>query len=457
MRTTEHQSPRTTRRAAAAAVALTVTAITALTAVTAAGAVAAAPAPAGTADGPPQVGGRPGSADVHLEALVGIPPRGYGMQCTTQADCHETGTIDLATVADVEVALDPATRTTHGTGDLSYTEAEGGVGMSWACEGEPGRFASQLHPTGTTDGELEVVDVMTNPRDNSLTVLLDPAGDSGSEFPREDTERSDGGCGADTQVTTQEQGLWYYHFHLAHQADWQDGGNVKLTGLTWKDGVYSRTFNRFVTVGFPPFTYPLFESTTIEVVPEYCAGGQNRIRSASTGGTSLGLDGMRFFPGQRFTFPEETRIDLGDGSTIKLDKGGSFTIDSCDTNATRVLVNGTMKSFWMHFSRVLAGSDKKFDVQTERAVAGVRGDDLQALLRQDREAHQGRSHREQGQPQAPRVRGWGHDQDGSGRRAEGQLTRADPPALTSPPTGGSWAHDGGWDRASRGLSPPRER
>lgn len=317
--------------------------------------------------------GAPRSADVHFQALVGIPPQSYGMVCTTQPDCHETGNIDLATEADVGVALDPRTGTVHGAASLSYTKAEGSVGMNWACEGEPGRWVSEQHPTGTTSGELEVVDLQSDPRTNSLSVVIDPAGRSGTDFPLEDVRRTDGGCGSDDQVIKQQQGLWYYNFHLAHQAEWQDGGNARITGLTWKDGVYSRTFERFVTVGFPPFTHLVYESTTIQVVPEYCAGDQNQIRTAAADGTSLGLDGMHFFPGQRITVPSETRIDLADGSTIKLEKGGSFTVDSCETNETVLRVNGTVKSLWVHFKKIVAGSNRKFDVKTERAVAGVRG------------------------------------------------------------------------------------
>ena len=328
---------------------------------------------AGPADAATGSAGGPLSADVRLRSLMGVPPEGYSLFCMGQPSCTTGGNVDLETKADVSAEFDPDTRTTHGVGRLPFSKAEGTVDMSWACGSKPGRWESQVSVTGTKAGELEVVDVEAAPGANELAVTLDPAGDSGGEFPREVVERNDGGCDVPVQELTQTMGTWYYHFYFARQGALQQFGDVKLDDLSWHDGVYSKTFDRFVTAGVPPYQYPLYERTTIEVEPEYCSGKQNQIVSATSDGESLGIDGMRFYLGQQFTAPRKTRMRFADGSVIDIAKGGSFTVSDCSANATEVTLTKSIGSFWMHFKHLVKGPSKKFDVITKRSAVGVRG------------------------------------------------------------------------------------
>lgn len=325
-------------------------------------AAAAAPAP-----------GSPFAADVRFQSLMGIPPDGYSLVCTGQPSCTTGGNVDLETKADVDAEFDPKTRTTHGVSRLGYSKAEGTVDMSWACGSTPGRYASKIAVTGTKAGELEVVDVKPVAGTNELSVTLDPAGDSGGEFPQDVVDRSDGGCTIPVQELTQSMGMWYYHFYYARQGSLGQFGDVKIDGLTWKDGVYEKTFDRFVMAGVAPYRYPLYERTKVEVEPEYCAGKQNQIKSATSDGESLGIDGMRFYLGQEFTAPRDSRISLADGSTLLMKEGGSFTITDCSTNATAVTLTHSIGSLWVHLKHLVGGPGKKFDVHTKRAVAGARG------------------------------------------------------------------------------------
>lgn len=332
------------------------------------------PAAAGAAD-PPLKGGAPLAGEVRLQSLVGLPPEAYSMFCTTQPDCRTSGNIDLETKATVPIEFDPLTLTTHGVDSLPYSKAEGSVQMSWACGSLPGRFVWNMEVTGSRPGKLAVMDVQAVPGSNALSVTLDPGGEGDFDFPEETVDRSDGGCGAAVRHITQQMGTWYFNFHLAARegGSIEKFGDVTFDGLTWKNGVYTRDIDRFLNVGYAPYRYPLYEHTRIEVEPEYCVGRQNRIASATSNGRSLGVDGMRFFPGQQFTAPPKTRIRLADGSEIELEKGGSFFIGACDTSMTRVFLRESVGKFWVHVKHAVSGPSKKFDVVTERAVAGSRG------------------------------------------------------------------------------------
>ncbi len=334
--------------------------------------LAAATAPDRAAAEPVISVGGPAKAEVRMQSLMGVPPEGYSLVCTTQPGCRTSGDIDLETRADVPVAYDRHTATTRGSGDLDYSKTEGTVRMSFPCGGQPGEYASEVTVTDDHSGELDVSRIDGPTGSNSLSVTLDADGQSNAAYPRETVTRSDGGCGAPVNQIDQLMGTWYYHFYLAHTGTSQ-GGDVRIDGLTWKDGVYSRTFDRFVTVGTAPFRYPLYERTRLEVEPEYCKSKQNRIASATSDGRSLGIDGMRFFAGQQFTAPTDTDIRLADGSEIKLKKGGSFTIAGCAPNDTDLFLGETIGSLWVHLKHELGGSDKKFQVHTKRTVAGVRG------------------------------------------------------------------------------------
>lgn len=333
-------------------------------------ALASAPAPA-SAEPVISVGG-PVKADVRMKSLMGVPPEGYSLFCTSQPGCTTSGNIDLETQADFPVAYDPHTQTTHGSGDLSYSKAEGTVRMSWSCSDQPGQYVSEVTVADDHTGELGVTRIDGDPGANSISVTLDADGESNGAYPRETVKRTDGGCGAPIQKLDQLMGTWYYDFYLTHTGTTQ-GGNVKISGLTWKDGVYTKTFDRFVNVGQAPFTYPLYERTTIEVEPEYCKSKQNQIAYATSGGKSLNLDGMRLFAGQQFTAPGDTDILMADGSEIRLKEGGTFSISDCAPNDTELTLSNSIGRLWVHLKHTLAGSDKKFQVKTKRSVAGVRG------------------------------------------------------------------------------------
>lgn len=334
---------------------------------------AALPAAAGAAPAP-EMSGAPKQAEVRFEALLGIPPGGYSLFCTGFPSCSTRGNIDLATKANVDVAYDPRQGATRGVAPLPFSSAEGDVGMSFTCEGAPDPWVSEIGVVGTKAGELEISEVESVPGTNTMKVALNHGGDSGSEFPQETVARSDGGCDSPVQDLTQKMGTWYYHFYVAHRSDQQQTGNdLEIGGLSWKDGVYTRTFDRFVTVGSGAYSYPTYERTRIEVEPEYCAGKQNRITSATAQGGSLGLDGLRFYPGQVVNVPPNAKFRLGDGSVMQLENGGSFRVDDCETNETKVFLGESVDSLLVHVKKALAGSSKKFDVVTERAVVGVRG------------------------------------------------------------------------------------
>lgn len=102
-----------------------------------------------------------------------------------------------------------------------------------------------------------------------------------------------------------------------------------------------------------------------------CRGPANRITSVETAsGNDLGLTNTSFRPGQRVTASEVTRLQLGDGSRLVLDKGTSMKIDTCPFNESTVieLLTGRL---WNAVKR--AAGAPEFQVETERAVTGPRG------------------------------------------------------------------------------------
>ena len=102
-----------------------------------------------------------------------------------------------------------------------------------------------------------------------------------------------------------------------------------------------------------------------------CQGPANRITSVETAsGNDLGLTNTSFRPGQRITASEVTRLQLGDGSRLVLDKGTSLKIDTCPFKESTVieLLTGRL---WTAVKRAVGAPE--FKVETERAVTGPRG------------------------------------------------------------------------------------
>jgi hypothetical protein len=318
--------------------------------------------------------GAPLEAQVRMTSLMGVPPEGYSLTCTGLAACTTSGNIDLETTAEVDAVFSKRSGRTSGEGPLPFSSTEGTVQRSYVCEGEDDPFVSRIGVDGTSPGKLEVAEVKSQPGTNALAVAINHGGVSGNSFPQEIVERSDGGCGTPVQDLTQTMGTWYYHFYLAHQPEQQPTSNdLEIRDLTWKNGVFTKTYERAINVGFGSNRYPLYERTTIEVEPEYCQGKEHRITSATAKGESLGLAGMQFYPGQIIDVPAGAKMRLGDGSKIEVDKATSFQIQECETSSTAIFLREDVGRLWIHVKKALAGSDRKFEVVTERAVAGVRG------------------------------------------------------------------------------------
>ncbi len=82
---------------------------------------------------------------------------------------------------------------------------------------------------------------------------------------------------------------------------------------------------------------------------------------------------MHTYPGQVVSAPPGSKISFADGAVMELDKGGSFEVDKCAEGKTEFSVTRTLKKAWIEVKKALSGSDAKFNVRTDRAVAGVRG------------------------------------------------------------------------------------
>jgi hypothetical protein len=322
-----------------------------------------------------ELDGAPKKATVKFESLMGVPADGYSLVCPPGiSSCTTTGTIDLETAAEIEVAHAKNLDATYGIAPLSYTKTEGSASMSFTCEGRPDPFVSKLSVSGTTEGELEIASVKRVPGTNTLAVALNHGGDTGEEYPRETYARSDGGCGAPVNETSPLMGTWYYNFYQAHKESQQPTTNdLELKGLYYNNGAYTKSYDRMVMASNGGTTYPLYEKTWIEVEPEFCTGSENRISSATGEGHSLGLDGASFYPGQVISAPPKSQISLADGSKIRLEEGGEFEIEKCAEDHTSITFTNTVRKMWNYVKHTLSGGKTKFDVKTKRAVAGVRG------------------------------------------------------------------------------------
>jgi hypothetical protein len=319
--------------------------------------------------------GAPLKATVKFESLMGVPADGYSLVCPPGIpSCKTEGAIDLETKAEVPVTYEKNVSATYGIAPLEYAKAEGSATMSFSCEEKPDPYVSRLSPSGTTAGELEIASVKAVPGTNQLAVTLNHGGDSGEEYPRETYARSDGGCGAPAFLSSPLMGTWYYNFYVAHRESQQPTTNdLELKGLAYNNGAYVKSYDRIVNVSNGGTTYPLYERTWLEVDPEFCEGARNRISSATGEGRSLGLDGASFYPGQMIWGPPKTKISLGDGSRIEMEKGGEVEIWKCEEDQTAIGITHSIGRFWTHVKHALAGGDAKFEVTTPRAVAGVRG------------------------------------------------------------------------------------
>jgi FecR-like protein len=328
-----------------------------------------ATAPATEGDGAPK------KATVKFESLMGVPADGYSLVCPPGLpSCTTTGTIDLETKAEVPVTWSKNLGATYGIAPLAYSKAEGSASMTFTCEGMPDPFVSKLSPSGTTAGELEIASVKALPGTNMLAVALNHGGDTGEEYPRETYSRSDGGCGAPNFLSSPLMGTWYYNFYVAHRESQQPTTNdLELQGLYYNNGAYVKSYDRFINVSNGGTIYPLYERTWLEVEPEFCEGARNRVSSATGEGRSLGLDGASFYPGQRIWGPPKTKISLGDGSRMEMEKGGEFEIEKCEEDETAVSITHSIGKFWTHVKKAFGGGNAKFEVTTKRTVAGVRG------------------------------------------------------------------------------------
>src|SRR5690348_8288264 len=139
-------------------------------------ALLAVPAAANAAD----PDGAPKKGTVKFESLMGVPPDGYSLVCTPGlGNCTTSGVIDLTTKTEVPVTYAKNLGATYGIAPLPYSQASGNVKMSFTCEGAADPFVSQLTPTSTIPGELEIASIKAVPGTNTLAVALNSAGDSG--------------------------------------------------------------------------------------------------------------------------------------------------------------------------------------------------------------------------------------------------------------------------------------
>jgi hypothetical protein len=320
--------------------------------------------------------GSPLKAEVRFSSLLGLPPEAYSLVCVpSMENCTTSGNIDLATASNVQVLRSGAVGPTRGAAPLGYTSATGEVQRTFTCSGiEPGTFISRYVQESTQPGSLEISDVNATPGANTLDVALNHGGVSGNELPLEDVFTSAGGCGSPIDERDIQMGQWYAHFYQAHRGEQQDIGNdLVLDGLAYENGAFAKTYERFVQVGDGSNRYLVFENTRVEVVPEFCRGKRNQVVSATAGGESLGLDGSSFYDGQVISAPPKSKIRLGDGSIIEMEKGGKYEMGRCQEDLTEVYLGDTIKSFLVNIKKAAAGSDEKFNVTTARAATGARG------------------------------------------------------------------------------------
>ena len=326
---------------------------------------------------PVTIGGAPHKAEVELtSSILGFPPDAYALGCTGVPECTATGLVDLAVNGELTVTRDPETGSITGSGPLAYTLIQGEIRREVACKESP-PWVSTMTPNGSKPGELAVTDMQPKEGTHELAVTLNHAGLSGEAYPLEIGEHATGGCGMAPDSYTLDHPLWYSTFNFAHQDEWPEDGSVGVVvdGFTWDAGAgaFVKEYDRPVTVQFGLQPSRITERTRIEVRPEFCRGVINRVASATVNGESLGMDGMPFFRGQVVTVPKGSLIRLADGSYVELDRGGSFKITECDESGAQFTLTAGAQKVWTVIKKFLAGSERKFEIRTQRAVAGVRG------------------------------------------------------------------------------------
>lgn len=319
--------------------------------------------------------GAPKSAEVKLDSHLEIPPMAYALDCTGLSSCTSEGTMQLAVTSTVAAAYNPAAEATRGAARMPYTLVEGSVRRSLDC-GSAGEYVSSAEPTGSREGRLAVTGITSVPETNDIAVELNPGGETGTQYPGEVTRRFDGGCGAPPHHDTRQEAQWYYNFFWAHEGTSPSSGSeLVFDDLSWDAaaGAFVQDFDRWVDVLFGFSTYPVYERTRLEVRPEFCEGSINEILGSEAAGKSLGLEGMRFYEGQIVTLPKDARVELEDGSLLDMKKGGSFRVNACDATETVLGVPKGVKKMYFKILKLLSGTERKFEVRTDRAVAGVRG------------------------------------------------------------------------------------
>jgi len=322
-----------------------------------------------------QPSGAPKQAVVELDALqTEVPPPAFALACLTFPDCTTSGEASFHTEAEVPVEFESAENASSGSAPLDYLNANGYVFRTITCRGSSPAVSSRNVRSGIS-GELAVSDLRAGAGANTLALTLEPGGESGERLPREVVNAGEGGCGVPQETRPLEVTVWNANFTGAHQDEWQQDGGFRIDGLAWdaNHAAFSKSYTRPVTVGYGPLAYTYREHTDIQVRPKFCEGPLNRIASATANGQSLGIDGMRTYPGQVVSAPPGSKLTFGDGAVMELDKGGSFEVDKCPEGKTEFSLTRSLNKAWIEVKKALSGSDAKFNVRTDRAVAGVRG------------------------------------------------------------------------------------
>jgi FecR protein len=105
---------------------------------------------------------------------------------------------------------------------------------------------------------------------------------------------------------------------------------------------------------------------------EACEGSNNRFVSVETAsGDDLGLTGKQMCRDQEVVAQESTRIHLSDGSVITLEAGNGWKVRKCAPDETIFDLIGDK------IIKLFAG-DGKFNLETDRAIIGVRGTEFSA-------------------------------------------------------------------------------
>ena len=319
--------------------------------------------------------GAPKKAVVKFDAAQAeVPPPAFALTCFTMPNCSTSGTAALRTQAEVPVESPARDAAASGAAPLEYASAEGYVARSIACPNDPPAISDREVADGI-DGELAVSDLRSGPGANTLAVTLDTGGRSGDELPTELVEAGEGGCGVPEEDHDIPMTIWHANFTGAHQDEWQQDGGFRIDDLAWDSGAdaFTKLYARPASVGFGPLAYTYRERTQLEVRPEYCEGPLNRVSTATANGESIGADGMRIFPGQVVDAPAGSKIRFSDGAVAEFPNGGSYEVAECADNLVEWTVSGSIRKAWIEVKKALSGSKAKFNVKTDRAVAGVRG------------------------------------------------------------------------------------